>query len=82
MGLASERDTSKADSLFIIDLKIYHESHEELKAANEVITMTRSGLGGLLFAEIVLRRKKIIKREILNDLRERLDALDLENNEV
>ena len=38
-----------------------------MKAANKAIIMVRSGPGGL-FTEIVLRRKKIVQREVLDDL--------------
>lgn len=70
IGPTRERDTSTAHSLFVIDLKIYQESHEEVKGANEVIIMARSGPGGLLHLEKVLRSKKMVKREVFDDLRE------------
>ena len=48
-------------------LSILKYIRSAMRAANKAIIMVRSGPGGL-FTGIVLRRKKIVQREVLDDL--------------
>ena len=45
MGPPGNRDISRTDSLFVDDLKVYHESHEILRDVSEVIVQASHDTG-------------------------------------
>ena len=67
IGNPGERDTKRTHSLFIDDLMVCKENHEELKKANEVIVKASSDIGAMYgvnkCAEIVCKRGKMVKVE-------------------
>ena len=73
-------------SLFIDDLKVYQENHQKLEIANETILKASMDTGACYglkkCVEIVFRKGKMVKREGLPVLEEKMKALDPEKNEV
>ena len=85
MGLAGQRELKRTHSLFIDDLKLYSNSHENLKVVNETIVNASSDTGALYgvkkCAEVVFKRGKMVKSEGLQVLEERMTSLDPEKND-
>ena len=76
MGNPGERRLKRAHSLFIDDLKVYHENHRRLDVVNEMIVQASPDTGACYgvskWAEIVFERGKMIKGEGLQVLQERM----------
>ena len=80
------RDVSRTHSLLVDDLKVYQEIHEIVRDANEVISQASHDTGACYAvskcAEIVFERGKMVKREGLEVLEERMKAIDQDENEI
>ena len=85
MGEPGKRNIKKTHSLFIDDLKVYQENHEQLRCANELIVKASSDTGACYgvkkCAEMVFKKGKMVKGEGLDILEERMKALDPDKNE-
>ena len=82
MAPLGNREVIRIHSLFIDDLKVYQENHARLKVANETIVQASLDTGAFYgvkkCAEIVFKRGKMIKREGLSVIEEKMKALDPE----
>ena len=67
-------------------MKVYQEIHEIVRDVNEVIAQASHDTGACYAvskcAEIVFERGKMVKREGLEVLEERMKAIDQDENEV
>ena len=81
-----KRCTKRTQSLFIDDLKVYQENHQKLEIPNATIMKASMDSGACYgvkkSAEIVFRKGKMVKREGLPLLEEKMKALYPEKNEV
>ena len=72
--------------MFVDDLKQYQENHETLKDVNEIIVQasydTGACYGVAKCAEIVLERGKMVRGEGLQMLKERMESMDPDENEI
>ena len=70
MGRTGERDVKRTHSLFIDDLKVYHESHKKLEVANEIIVKVGMDIGACYgvkkCVEVIFNNGKMVKGEGLN----------------
>ena len=86
MGPPGSRDVSRSHSLFVDDLKVYQESHEILRDANEVIVQESHDTGACYGvsknAEIVFERGKMVRGEGLEVLKERMKTIDPDEYEI
>ena len=88
MGMADNRIVRRTHSLFIDDLKVYQENHDRLKSVNEMIVPARHDIGACYSVEkcaefvFVFEPGKMVKREGLDVLEERMRALNPHENEV
>ena len=84
MGPPESRDVSRTHSLFVDDLKVYQDSHEILRDANEVIGQASYDTGACYgvpkCAEIVFERGKMVRGEGLEVLEERMKTIDPDKN--
>ena len=80
------RRCMRTHSLFIDYVKLYQENHQKLEIANETIVKASMDKGACYgvkkCAEIVFRKGKMVKRERLPVLQEKMKALDPEKNDV
>ena len=80
------RNFSRTRSFFADDLKVYQESHETLRIVNEIIVQashnTGAGYGVSKCAEIMFERGKMVRREGLEVLKERMKTMDPDENEI
>ena len=85
-GEPGNRDVSRTHSLFVDDLKQYQENHKALKDVNEIIVQASHDTGACYgvskCAEIVFERGKMVKGEGLPVLNERIETMDLDENEI
>ena len=85
MGPPGSRYVSRAHRLFVDDLKVYHETHEMLKDVNEVIVQashdTEAWYGVLKCAEIMFEHGKMVRREGLEVLEERMKTMVPDENQ-
>ena len=86
MGPPGEREVNRTHSLFIDDLKVYQESHQQLVAVNEMLVQASHDTGACYgiskCAEIVFEHGRMVKGEGLNVLKERMRALDPDDNDT
>ena len=86
MGKSGERRLKRIHSLFIDDLKVYQENHKRLEVVNEMIVQASHDTGACYGesrrAEIVFKKRKIIKGEGLPVLQERIKTIDPDDNET
>ena len=86
MGPPGERKVKRTHSLFIDDLKVYKESHQQLQAVNEILVQASNDTGACYgiskCAEIVFKHGKMVKGDGLMVLDERMRALDPDENDV
>ena len=80
MGHPGERGLTKTHSLFVDDLKTYHESEERMKTVNETIVRasmdTGARYGVKKCAEAKFVKGKMVKAEGMDILSEKMKALD------
>ena len=73
-------------SFFLHDLKVYQESHKNLKDVNEVIVQaindTSACYRATKCAEVVFERRKMVKGEGLQVLNERMKTIDPDENDI
>ena len=86
MGAPGNWSISRTHSLFIDDLKQYHESHEIIKEVNEIIVQTSIDTGACYgvtkCAGILFDRGKMVSGEGLPVLEERMKTMDPDENEI
>ena len=86
MGPPGERAVNRTHSLFIDDLKVYQESHQQLVAVNEMLVQAIHDTGACYgiskCAEIVFEHGRMVKGDGLNILEERMRALDSDENDT
>ena len=86
LGQLGRRCIKRTHSLFIDNLKVYQGNHQKLEIANKTIVKTSMDTGACYgvkkCAEIVFRKGKMVKRERLPVLQEKMKALDPEKNDV
>ena len=86
MGNPGERINRRTHSLFIDDLKVYAENHENLKTVNNTIVKASEDTGAVYgvrkCAEVVYRRGKMVRSEGLDMLHEKMPSLDPEEAET
>ena len=86
LGQLGRRCIKRTYSLFINDVKVYQENHQKLEITNETIVKASMDTGACYgvkkCAEIVFRKGKMVKRERLPVLQEKMKALDPEKNDV
>ena len=86
MGPPGERKVKRTHSLFIDDLKVYQESHQQLEAVNEILVQASNDTGACYgiskCAEIVFKHGKMVKSDRRTVLDERMRALDPDENDV
>ena len=80
MVQVGKREVKRTYSLFIDNLKVYQESHKISKDVNETIVEashhTGACYGVAKGAEIVFKRRKMLKNEVLQELQERMETID------
>ena len=80
MGLPQERITKTTHSLFIDDLQVYQQNHQDMKATNEILVTASQDTGAMHGAkkctDVVLKRGKMVKGDGRMVLEERGKALD------
>ena len=85
-GQPGERKLKRTHSFFIDDLKMYQENHRKLEIVNEMIMKASKDTGACYgvkkCAEFIFKNGKMVKAEGLTILKERMKALDPEQNEV
>ena len=86
MAQPGKRDVKNTHSLFVDDLKVYQESHKTLKDINEMIVQASNDAGACYgvakCAEVVFKRRKMVKSEGLQVLNERVKTIDPDENEI
>lgn len=85
MGPPGQNNIKRTHSLFIADLKVYQPNYERLKAVNNMIVRasldTEACYGMKKCAEIIFIRGKVVRGEGLVVLKEKMKALDTDQNE-
>ena len=80
MSPRGKREVKKTHTLFMDDLKVYQEGHQQLVAINEMLVQASNDTGACYgiskCAEIVFEHGKMVKGEGLKVLEERMQALD------
>ena len=78
------RIVKRTHSLFADDLKVYQESHNALKNANEIIVQASHDTGACYgvskYAEIIFEHGKMVREECLQVLEERMKTMDPDEN--
>ena len=86
MGEPGNCVIKRTHSLFVDDLKVYQESHKALKIVNEIIVQashdTRACFGVSKCAEIIYQNGKMVRREGLQVLEERMKTMNPDENEI
>ena len=86
MGEPGNRVIKRTHSLFVDDLKEYQESHKALKIVNEIIVQASHDTGACygvsMCAEIIYQNGKMVRREGLQVLEERMKTMNPDENEV
>ena len=86
MAHPGKRDVKNTHSLFVDDLKVYQESHKTLKDINEMIVQASNDAGECYgvakCAEVVFKRRKMVKGEGLQVLNKRVKTIDPDENEI
>ena len=72
--------------MFVDDLKVYQESHKALKIVNEIIVQASHNTGACYgvskCAEIIYQNGKMVRREGLQVLEERMKTMNPDENEI
>ena len=80
------RIVNRTHSLFVDELKQYQESHQKLKDVNEMLVQASHDTGACYgvskCAEIIFEHGKMIKGEVLQVLKERMQTMDPDENEI
>ena len=80
MGPPGKREVKRTPSLFIGDLKVYQEGHQQLVAVNEMLIQANNDTGACYgtfkCAEIVFEHGKMVKGEGLKVLEDRMQAFE------
>ena len=86
MGEPGNRLVKRTHSLFVDDLKVYQENHNTLKIVNDIIVQASHDTGACYgvskCAEIVFERGRMVSREGLHVLEERMKTMDPDENEI
>ena len=86
MGEPGNRIMKRTHSLFVDNLKVCQESHNALKNVNEIIVQASHDTGACYeaskCAKIVFEHGKIMRREGLQVLEERVKTIDPDENEI